>query len=742
MDSAFNAGVDHEVLSLAIQPDGRIFIGGRFTSVNGSRRPAAARLNLDGTLDPTFDPTGIDSGIVRSIVIQPDGKIMFCGLIFTPLSPTFRTGILRINSNGTTDTSFSIDAASDYVNSVSLLADGRIYVGGSFTNLAGSGRNRVARLNSNGTVDSSFISGIGPNAEVRTISQQPDGKLLIGGDFTNVQGVSANRIARLNADGTVDPTFNTGLGFSATVLDIQIQPDGQGSFSILVGGFFTRYNGTNRTGFARLGANGSLSSFAENIAYVYKMAIQTDGKILVGGEFTNAGGQPHKAIVRLNVSADDPCFATPITFGQTFSGTFSSGSCVVNNDRVDIYSFSAVTGQQIALTIYSGNTAVGVKLLSPQGPIIAGDFNPSGAESIRIPGAGYFTLPASGTYLVHAISRSASNTGDYTLSLYRAPETTVCTYSLSPREINAPSTGGSFFFDVLTQPGCPPPTQPAASGTVYNGLSYIGGRVAFTVIPNPGGARQETISIAGQTHTINQFGIFAPTNDPFINAQVLNGSTNPVGGPVTGHNTNATAESGEPSHAGSAPATSVWYNWTPPTDGSGLYTFSTSGSSFNTVMAIYACPTTGGCTLSNLIPVGSNDDTTSFDKTSKVNFNANVGTQYMIAVDGKNGATGTIELSWRPYKRLYRLYLQNYNGDASTFIPDSVRASNGSNIVIPTTVSRSVYEFNLPPDNSIYTVTITGPTGIVWDPNNLTLDTSFRVFDELMGGNRHSRHHL
>ena len=474
VDSAFNAGVDHEVLSLAIQPDGRIFIGGRFTSVNGSRRPAAARLNLDGTLDPTFDPTGIDSGIVRSIVIQPDGKIMFCGLIFTPLSPTFRTGILRINSNGTTDTSFSIDAASDYVNSVSLLADGRIYVGGSFTNLAGSGRNRVARLNSNGTVDSSFISGIGPNAEVRTISQQPDGKLLIGGDFTNVQGVSANRIARLNADGTVDPTFNTGLGFSATVLDIQIQPDGQGSFSILVGGFFTRYNGTNRTGFARLGANGSLSSFAENIAYVYKMAIQTDGKILVGGEFTNAGGQPHKAIVRLNVSADDPCFATPITFGQTFSGTFSSGSCVVNNDRVDIYSFSAVTGQQIALTIYSGNTAVGVKLLSPQGPIIAGDFNPSGAESIRIPGAGYFTLPASGTYLVHAISRSASNTGDYTLSLYRAPETTVCTYSLSPREINAPSTGGSFFFDVLTQPGCPPPTQPAASGTVYNGLSYIG----------------------------------------------------------------------------------------------------------------------------------------------------------------------------------------------------------------------------------------------------------------------------
>src|SRR5439155_1833775 len=112
------------------------------------------------------------------------------------------------------------------------------------------------------------------------------------------------------------------------------------------------------------------------------------------------------------------------------------------------------------------------------------------------------------------------------------------------------------------------------------------------------------------------------------------------------YNFTATAEPGEPAHvAGNAAAHSVWYKWTAPEGG--LYSFSTSGSSFDTVMAIYACPASGACTFANMTPVGSNDDTTFFDKTSKVNFRAFTGTKYVIAIDGKNGATGTTSLSWR-----------------------------------------------------------------------------------------------
>jgi len=257
--------------------------------------------------------------------------------------------------------------------------------------------------------------------------------------------------------------------------------------------------------------------------------------------------------------------------------------------------------------------------------------------------------------------------------------------------------------------------------------------VTFDVGANPGGAdREDTISIAGQTHTIHQYGTAAPSNDLFAGAQVITGINNPPNMPVTGYNTTATAEAGEPTHAGNPPAKSVWYKWTAPAGG--LYSFSTSGSSFDTVMEIYECPASGGCSFANMTSVGANDDTTSFDTTSKVNFRATGAAQYYIAIDGKNGASGTIELTWRQYARLFRLYLQNYNGNRSGFVPDSVIASNGTNTVIPTLVSQGVYEFNLPADNTTYIATISGPTGIVWDPNNFPLDTSFRLLDELMHG--------
>src|SRR5205085_2909049 len=178
----------------------------------------------------------------------------------------------------------------------------------------------------------------------------------------------------------------------------------------------------------------------------------------------------------------------------------------------------------------------------------------------------------------------------------------------------------------------------------------------YSVQPNTAASsRVGTIVVNGNvTHTVTQFGVAPPDNDAFAAAQVL-----APGGPtaivVQGRNTNATAEAGEPVHAGSAAARSVWYRWTAPSDG--LYSFTTSGSSFDTVMAIYT-----GSAVNDLTRVAENDDTTTFDPTSKINFRATGGVVYSIAVDGKAGASGSITLAYSRYRRLFRLYLQTFNG--------------------------------------------------------------------------------
>src|SRR5207253_1576389 len=95
-----------------------------------------------------------------------------------------------------------------------LQPDGKVVIGGPFTTVNGVSRDNIARLNADGTLDNSFLNGqTGANriGSVFDLALQLDGKLLIGGDFTIVNGVARNRVARLNADGTVDTSFGNGL---------------------------------------------------------------------------------------------------------------------------------------------------------------------------------------------------------------------------------------------------------------------------------------------------------------------------------------------------------------------------------------------------------------------------------------------------------------------------------------------------------------------------------------------------
>jgi len=125
-----------------------------------------------------------------------------------------------------------------------------------------------------------------------------------------------------------------------------------------------------------------------------------------------------------------------------------------------------------------------------------------------------------------------------------------------------------------------------------------------------------------------------PSNDNFTSATSVSGGT----GIISGSNFNATREAGEPTHGADSGYSSVWFVWNPSV--SGLYTLSTSGSGFDTLLGVYT-----GADFSDLTEVAANNNSTTGVTWSKVRFAATAGTPYYIAVDGANKASGRYYLT-------------------------------------------------------------------------------------------------
>jgi uncharacterized delta-60 repeat protein len=339
IDPTFNvgSGFNGTVYKIKILDNGKILVGGGFTSYNGYSSRYIARLNPDGSFDETFDiGTGFDNilrdievlpdgrilcggqftsfdllfsvgngfnSVVTTITLQPDGKIIVGGL-FSSYNGVSRSRIIRLNTDGSIDTSFVIGSGFNTdVYSALLQPDGKIIVGGQFTSYSGTSRNRIIRLNTDGSIDNSFVIGTGFNSSiVFSLRLQSDGKILAGGGFTSYSGVSRNYIIRLNTDGSIDNSFVIGTGFGGFIYSIQLQSDGK----ILTGGNFSTYSGVSRGSIVRLNTNGSIdNSFVIGSGFnniVFTIKIQTDGKILVGGNFTSYSGVSRSRIVRLNTN--------------------------------------------------------------------------------------------------------------------------------------------------------------------------------------------------------------------------------------------------------------------------------------------------------------------------------------------------------------------------------------------------------------------------------------------------------
>jgi len=299
LDFAFDPGTDNWVSSLVVQADGKILLGGSFGTVAGQPRSRIARLNADGTLDASFNPGA--NGEVRSLVVQSDGKILVGGN-FSTLAGQPRHCLGRLNADGTLDNSFNPDADGG-VYSLAVQADGKIVVGGWFEQLGDEDRYCLGRLNADGTVDAGFDTSAGSG--VYCLAVQADGKILVGGGFTSLCGQWRYRIGRLHPDGTLDDDFTPEPdGESVDVYSFAVQTDGK----ILVGGSFDDFDCHPSPGLARLNSDGTVDSTfnpmvgGEERCEVTSVALQADGKILVGGLFDTLGGQPRLNLGRLEAT--------------------------------------------------------------------------------------------------------------------------------------------------------------------------------------------------------------------------------------------------------------------------------------------------------------------------------------------------------------------------------------------------------------------------------------------------------
>src|SRR5690606_35031549 len=213
--------------------------------------------------------------------------------------------IVRVNPDGTFDNGFMGSGANGTVTEIVLLPGGKALFGGTFTHYSGTPRNRIARINPDGTLDTTFSPGSGANSTVNDIELLENGQILVGGAFSSFDGLAnTNDVVRLNANGSVDTSFATGSsGFLGNVLSIVAQADG----NIMIGGNFSDYNGVAVNRLARVSSNGELdSSFTspldDSANNVFRLHLQADDEVLVGGTFT----VPRKGVFRLGSGTTAP----------------------------------------------------------------------------------------------------------------------------------------------------------------------------------------------------------------------------------------------------------------------------------------------------------------------------------------------------------------------------------------------------------------------------------------------------
>ena len=327
------------VLDIKIQNDGKILCVGSFLNLQGYNN--IIRLNQDGSIDYSFCVC-VSLYTTPSIAIQNDGKILI-GLYQT---------VMRLNNDGSVDYTFNClgltGGSNGLIFSIAIDIDNKILVGGQFSSFNGSNQNYLVRLNSDGSLDNNFNLGVAfsysilPNyGNVQTILPLSNGKILIGGQFDTFNGYNSNYLIKLNSDGTRDNGFNIGIGFNLPTHIIFLQPDGK----LLIGGNFSAFNGQDYNNLIRLSDNNlSANSFLDKVSLITIYPNPTNSKIsincsnqidLIGSEIkiTNALGQEiYKSI--LSQQIQDISLSSVATSGLYFVTVVNKSGNTITTKKI------------------------------------------------------------------------------------------------------------------------------------------------------------------------------------------------------------------------------------------------------------------------------------------------------------------------------------------------------------------------------------------------------------------------
>lgn len=320
-----NGNISH----VKIQNDGKILISGDFTTINGMATPNLVRLNPDGTPDPSFVSALASAG---RFDLQSDGKIIVVESM----------GLVRLNTDGTLDPDFSMTGYFYAHSPFDVGPDDHIYL----TTFS-----QLYRLKPDGADDPDFYVGTGVKENhISSILAQSDGKILIGGFFTEYNGVAANSVVRVLPNGQVDTEFNIGEGPQGQILDMTERANK----NILIGGVFSQY-AQQPASLVELKPNGSLHKIIAvvSINWITSIIESPDGKVTLAGEFTRVNGMELPFLVKFNTDYTiNNSFHPLITYNNpngrflevTKNGKLITGA---NQDFLRIFDGSNVVSKEI-----------------------------------------------------------------------------------------------------------------------------------------------------------------------------------------------------------------------------------------------------------------------------------------------------------------------------------------------------------------------------------------------------------
>lgn len=299
VDPAFAPEVKYRVESIAVNTEGYVALGGEFNTVDGERRNHVAVLTEDGRLDARFQfETGTDRP-VRVVVAAGEGRWWVAG-DFQRVGGEPVVRVARLLPDGRRDPVFvSALGADAEVLTVREAMGGGVWVGGRFRTYSGIPSGGVARLRTDGTRHPGFDVGEGVDGPVRALWEDGQGRLWVAGEFTRFRGEAAGRLIRLESDGSRDGTFEVGVGADDAILAMVPGVDG----AVWIGGRFREVSGQPRSRVARLRGDGSLdASFDPGLGpddAVWALVLHPDGRLFLGGAFQTVNGVTREGVAAL-----------------------------------------------------------------------------------------------------------------------------------------------------------------------------------------------------------------------------------------------------------------------------------------------------------------------------------------------------------------------------------------------------------------------------------------------------------